>query len=520
MLAFTFHDLLARNLEGRADRLALVDQGRRITYAQLHRQVEAVAGALATLGLGHGDRVCIQLHKSAEEVVAMFAAARIGAVIVNVSDQWTVGQLEHVLSDCRPRVLVVGRHRARQLAGTELPDFLRRVIVNGPAPDHPKMTTLADLPSDARPPDAAGIAADTAAILYTSGSTGKPKGVMLSNGNLVSGARSVAEYLENTAGDRLLSLLPFSFDYGLSQLTTMFSVGGTVVLQKVNMPAEIVKSLAEQSITGFAAVPAVWVPLVRFLVDVPKKLPDLRFVTNSGGKIPDDILDRMPDMFPGVRIFLMYGLTEAFRSTYLPPELFEQKKGSIGRAIPNVETYVVDPEIGVCGPGQQGELVHRGDLICQGYWNDPAATAEIIKPCPQLQHLIGDEKVLYTGDLVRIDEDGFYWFAGRKDMLIKCSGYRISPTEVEEVVFASGLVNEVVAFGTPDEMLGQTVEIAVTLANSDPLDRQAIMDHCRGNMPLYMVPRRIHHWPGEGLPRTGNGKPDRAAIVQELGAGG
>ncbi len=513
MFTFTIYDLLGKNLADRAGHPMLVDRDRQVTYTEISREVDAAAAWLAEVGIRRGDRVCVHLHKSVEEVVAMFAAARIGAVFVNINYQWTVDQLDYVLRDCEVSALFVDQRVARNLAAARLPDTLKHVIVKGACPDHPKMIAWDALPRDLTPPPPVGINLDLAAILYTSGSSGQPKGVMLSNLNLVQGARSVAQYLENVPEDRLLSLLPFSFDYGLSQLTTMCLVGGTVVLQPVMMPVEIVKTLVTQRTTGLAAVPPAWIPIVRFLAEHPTELPDLRYVTNSGGKIPDSILELMPRVLPGTKIYLMYGLTEAFRSTYLPPELFHEKMGSIGRAIPNVETYVIDPEIGVCGPGQQGELVHRGSLVSMGYWGKPQATAEKIKPCPQLTHLIGNEQVVYSGDIVRIDEDGYYWFVGRHDAMIKSSGFRISPTEVEDVVFRSGLVADVVAFGVPDELLGEAVEIVVTAAHDTRVDEEALLRYCRRKMAHYMVPRSVHRWKGE-FPRTGSGKIDRPQVIR------
>ena len=512
MFTFTFYDLLAKNLADRGAHPLLVDGPRQMTYAEIAAQVDATAAWLSTVGVRRGDRVAVHLYKSSEEVVALFAAARLGAVFVNINHQWTLDQLDYVLRDCAASALFVDQRTARGLTTAQLPDTLKHIVVKGTCPAHPKMIGWDAVPRDQIPPPAAGIDIDLAAILYTSGSTGQPKGVMLSNLNLVQGARSVACYLENTPHDRVLSLLPFSFDYGLSQLTTMCLVGGTVVLHPVMMPVEIVKTLVHQQITGLAAVPPAWIPIVRFLADHPTGLPHLRYVTNSGGKIPGSVLELMPRVFPGAKIYLMYGLTEAFRSTYLPPELFAQKMGSIGKAIPNVETYIVDPDIGICGPGQQGELVHRGSLISMGYWGKPESTAEKIKPCPQLRPLIGDEKVLYSGDLIRIDTDGYYWFVGRRDAMIKSSGFRISPTEVEDAVFRSGLVADVVAFGVADDMLGQAVEIAVTTTDSAAVDEPALLQHCRRHMPSYMLPRKIHHWPGE-FPRTGSGKIDRPQVV-------
>ena len=507
------HDLIAKNLEHRSEHTAVIDGDRHASYGDLAKQADTLAGWLADSGVKRGDRVGVHLRKSIEEVVAMFAAARIGAVMVNINHQWTAHQLDYVLRDCQVKALIMDSRPAMGLAQADIPDTLKLVVVKGKAPDHPIMTSWSDLPTNLKPPPRQGIDSDLAALLYTSGSTGKPKGVMLSNLNLLNGARSVAEYVKNRPEDRLLSLLPFSFDYGLNQLTTMCLVGGTIVVQNVMMPAEIVKNLAKEKITGFAAVPPAWIPVVRYLDEVPTALPDLRYITNSGGKIPGNTLEQMPKVFPGVEIYLMYGLTEAFRSTYLPPKLFEKMMGSMGRAIPNAETYIVDEEIGICGPGQQGELVHRGSLVSYGYWGRPDITAEKIRPCPQLKHLIGDEKVCYSGDLVRIDEDGYYWFVSRKDAMIKSSGFRISPTEIEDIVSQSGQVTHVVAFGVEDELLGQAVEIAVTAHDGQPLDTEKLLVYCRQNMPHYMAPRRIHAWEGD-MPKTGSGKLDRPTIVK------
>jgi acyl-CoA synthetase (AMP-forming)/AMP-acid ligase II len=239
----------------------------------------------------------------------------------------------------------------------------------------------------------------------------------------------------------------------------------------------------------------------------------LRYVTNSGGKIPGTILEAMPRVLPGVQIYLMYGLTEAFRSTYLPPELFHRKAGSIGRAVPNVEVFVVDPTTGSCGPGEVGELIHRGSLVSRGYWGDPALTAERIRPNPHLAPLIGDEPVLHSGDLVRLDDEGYLWFVGRADGMIKCSGYRISPTEVEEVLYQSEVVEDAVAFGVPDELLGQAVHAVVALRPGRTADEAALRRFCEPRMPTYMVPARIRVWDG-ALPRTANGKLDRPAVIR------
>lgn len=514
--AITLYDLLAHNLADGAERVAIEHGDERLTYADLHARVERLAQWLISVGVERGDRVAIHLYKSVDEVVAMFAVVRLGAVIVNVNYQWTPQQLAYVAADAGTEVLIADARRAKELVAVGLPAPVRAVLVKGEAPDHTAMTAWSGI--DAGGPLCAPPLVDTdlAAILYTSGSTGAPKGVMLSHQNLVLGARSVSRYLGLRPDDRLLSLLPFSFDYGLNQLLDSCLLGATLVLQPVTMPSVIAKTLVDKAVTVFAAVPPTWIQLVRYLREVPTALPALRVVTNSGGKIPAGVLDAMPKVFPGAAIVLMYGLTEAFRSTYLPPALFHSKKGAIGRAIPNAQTYVISSGR-VCGPGDEGELVHRGSLISMGYWNQPEATAQKIKPCPELRALIGDEKVVYSGDLVRIDDDGDYWFVGRMDSMIKCSGFRLSPTEVEEVAHQSGLVASAVAFGVEDELLGQVVHVVASPPEGQGLDIEALDAYCKSHMPHYMQPRRIHSWEGE-MPKTASGKIDRPTVIKECHA--
>ncbi len=513
MLTFTVYDLLGKNLGARSAHPAVVLGERTVTYAELGRRVDGLASWLEERGVRRGDRVGIHLRKCVEEIVATFAIARIGAVFVNINYGRTVRQVQHMVQDCGIRAVITDAPRAKAMEAEGILEGLDWMLVVGKGPESPKVHAWSGVPTDGRPQGPKPLDVELAALMYTSGSTGLPKGVMLSHANIITSARSAACHLKNRAEDRLLCVLPMSFDYGLSQVATMFLVGGTVVLQPVIMPAEIVKSLLKYDITGMAAVPPVWIQVVRCLEESPTRFPRLRYIANSGAKVPNAILEKMPGLFPDVDIYLMYGMTEAFRSTYLRPELFRAKMGAIGQALPNVEVYIVDPVKGICGPGEQGQLVHRGAMISMGYWRNPQATAEKIAVCEQLRPLIGDEKVAFSGDVVRIDEDGILWFIGRSDLMIKCSGYRISPTEVEEIVHESGLINEVVAFGVEDDMLGQAVHIAVTPRDSRAVDVDGLLRHCRANMPHYMVPARVHIWEGE-MPRTGSGKVAQTTVAQ------
>jgi len=502
----TVSDLFAHNLPERAAKPFLVDPGRSWTYAEVAAEVDRVAAFLAADGIEPGDRVVVQVRKGMREVAAMLAVSRIGGVFVNVNTVWTGEQLHYVIDDSGARAAILEGG-----AAAALPQGHALVVLVASGPSVTGLQSWDGLPEVSLQSLVSCDDGDLAAIIYTSGSTGRPKGVMLTHANIVSGARSVTAYLELRGDDRLLSVLPYSFDYGFNQLTTMMLVGGTVVHQPVTMATEIVRAIREHAVTGFAAVPPLWIQFIRLLDASGEALPSLRLVTNSGGKIPLNILERMPALLPDTRIYLMYGLTEAFRSTYLPPEKFSAKMGAIGRAVPENEVYVIREGIGIAGPGEQGELVHRGAFVSQGYWNRPDATAEKIRPCPELAALIGEEPVVYSGDIVRVDEDGDLWFVSRRDALIKSSGFRISPDEVEDIVHRSGMAADVVVFGVADDLLGQSVQVAATLAPG--ATREGLLAYCRKVMPAYMVPRAIHVW-NAPMPRTASGKLARPEVVR------
>jgi len=513
VLTLTFHDLLAKNVDGHGDPAALIEDGYELSYAELDQRVEALAGWLVDFGIRRGDRVGIQLHKCTEEVVAMFAAARIGAIFVNFHHNWTHPHTVYGLGDCRPRILFADTRRAREIATAQLPEPLEHVVVVGDCPDHEHMTAWSDLPSDLRAPDSPVIDKDLAAILYTSGSSGWPKGSMLTHRNLVYSARYAVRQLRNSSEDRLLALLPFSFSYGLMQLTTMCMAGGSCVILRAPMTADILDTLASKRITGLAGTPTTWIACTEELSATPRQFPALRYITSSGAPVPTPVLDALPRVFPGVEIHLLYGTTEGLRATAVPPEEYPTKKGSLGKAISGVEVFVIAEENGVCGPGEEGELVYRSTAVCDGYWGKPRETARKFKACPQLQHILGDEKVLYSGDTVRIDEDGFLWYVGRNDSLIQVGGSRVSPTEVEDCLYQSSLIKNAVAFGVADERQGQVVHVAVSSPDCSRVDEQVLMRYCRKNMPPHLVPAVIHHWEGD-LPSNGRGKLDRVRIVE------
>jgi acyl-CoA ligase (AMP-forming) (exosortase A-associated) len=359
------------------------------------------------------------------------------------------------------------------------------------------------------------IDSDVAAILYTSGSTGNPKGVVLSHRNMVAGAKSVAEYLENREEDVLLAALPLSFDAGFSQLTTAFHVGARVVLINHLLPQDVLTALVREGVTGLTAVPPLWIQLtqLRWPEEIAQRL---RYIANTGGRMPLETLKQLRARLPTTRPYLMYGLTEAFRATYLPPEEVDRRPDSIGKAIPNTEILVLREDGTLCGPNEPGELVQRGALVGMGYWNDPGKTAERFRPLPGREGgLVLPEIAVFSGDTVRADEEGFLYFIGRRDEMIKTSGYRVSPTEIEEVIYSSRGVGECAAFGVPHPTLGQAIIVVATAPPTGELDHDQLLARCREQLPLYMQPSHIVVREGP-LPRNPNGKIDRKRLAGEF----
>jgi len=331
---------------------------------------------------------------------------------------------------------------------------------------------------------------------------------MLSHANLLAGARIVSTYLKITESDRILSVLPFSFDYGLNQLLTGLAQAATVILLSFRFPGEVVNAIRNEQATGLAGVPSFWTLLSQPGSPVHRQpLPSLRYITNSGGAVPRPLYDALRKALPTTEIYLMYGLTEAFRSTYLPPEEADRRPGSMGKAIPDTEIYVVNERGGMCQPGEPGELVHRGPTVSLGYWGLPEATAKVLRPNPLALPQVGNaEPVCYSGDIVKMDEDGFLYFIGRRDATIKCAGHRISPTEVEEILIGTQRVREAAAIGIPDELMGQAVLAVVVARDGQPIDVDALLADCALKMPRYMIPRRVEVV--TSLPKTAHGKID------------
>lgn len=474
---------------------AVVQRGAAVDYAGLRARAAGVADGLRAAGVRPGDRVGIFLERGAEAAAAFFGAAACGAVAVNVNETLRPRQIEHILSHCAAAAL---------LSDAEMLARLPR-----PLETAAEVIDLATLPRRGGGAPAPRVGPDYVQIIYTSGSTGLPKGVTLTHANLWAGMRAVSAYVGVRHGDRIASLLPFSFDYGFNQLLCAVGNGATLVVETSPIPQQIAATLAAERVTVLPCVPPLWMQLLSAPAFRDTPIPSLRALTNTGGRIPVDGVRQLRRSQPQAELFLMYGLTEAFRATYLPPELVDEYPDSIGRAIPGAEIMVLREDGTPCAPDEPGELVQRGPTVAAGYWGDPELTDRVYRPNPLRPPGAPDrERVVYSGDLVRRDERGLLYFLGRRDKMIKSLGVRVSPDEVTEVLFASGEVAEAVVGTEADPVRGDAIVAYVVLTPTGA--RERLERFCKLEMPRYMQPSRIEVL--AALPRTTSGKYDvRAA---------
>ena len=489
-------------LAGADDAPALVLRSGVLTYKDLRSRIASLAGWLQGQIAEPGARVATWAAKGELSCLMPLAAARAGLVHVPINPLLKRAQVAHILHDSGARLLVGTPARLASLDADDI-SGLYRVVEEGAA--------LAEA-ADAAPLCASAAGPDAlAAILYTSGSTGRPKGVMLSHANMWLGAESVAEYLGLSAEDRTLAVLPLSFDYGQNQLFSAWFAGGVVVPLDYLTPRDVIKAISRHDITTLAAVPPLWIQLAE--QEWPAEAATrLRRLTNSGGALTEPLVRRLRALFPAARLFAMYGLTEAFRSTYLDPALIDTHPTSMGKAIPHAEVLVIDDAGTVAADGAEGELVHCGPLVAQGYWQDPERTAERFRPAPAESRYGG--LAVWSGDRVRRDADGLLYFAGRRDAMIKSAGNRISPQEIEDAAVATGLVVEAVALGIADERLGHAVHLVVRAA-ADTFDvAEEFRSRLLKELPNFMAPKEIH-WRTH-MPRNPNGKIDRIALTADV----
>jgi acyl-CoA ligase (AMP-forming) (exosortase A-associated) len=518
---FVIHHMLRNSAARYPEKEAVVHGSRRLKYCEVADACASIACGLRSAGMQRGDRVGIYLDPSVEQVLSMFSISQAGGVYVPINTVLVPDQVAHIARDCEMKALITTPDKLATLRfALQDVSSLEFFVLTGSSHAQADSKTVHRFEAMLQLPvadrwSAWGISKDLAAILYTSGSTGKPKGVMLSHANVIAGSTIVSTYLEISDQERILAVLPFSFDAGMNQLMTAFQQGATIVLLKFVFAKEIIEALLAEHITGLAGVPTVWSLLANGGI-LKYKFPDLRYITNTGGAIPQAVLRVLRAALPSTRIFLMYGLTEAFRSTYLPPDELDRRPTSMGKAIPDTEILVLNERGERCQAGEVGELVHRGPTVSMGYWGNPEATDRVLKPNPLLPPELGAcEKVCYSGDLVKMDEDGFLYYVGRRDTMIKSSGYRISPTEVEEVLFQTGKIRQAAVIGIPDEVLGQTIKAFIVAKDGAPLDCDAIQDFCVEKMPRHMVPKQFEVL--QELPKTSSGKVDYPALRRREG---
>ena len=488
---------------GVSDDPALVLRNETLTYDDLRKRVSLLAGWLAQQLPLSGARVATWAAKGELTCLMPLAAARAGMVHIPINPLLKRAQAAHILSDSGAAMLIGNKARLKSLADGNVAEDCA-LIEEAQALEVAYAYGQA-LPASAHDPD------DLTAILYTSGSTGRPKGVMLSHGNLWLGAVSVAQYLGMSADDVTLAVLPLSFDYGQNQLLSSWMAGANVVPLDYLFPRDVMNACAKHNITTLAAVPPLWVQLTELEWSADSTAA-MRRLTNSGGALTRDLVSDLRGIFPAARLFAMYGLTEAFRSTFLDPDLIDVHPTSMGKAIPFAEILIVDDEGQVAGPGNEGELVHCGPLVAQGYWQDPERTAQRFKPAPGASEYGG--MAVWSGDRVKRDHDGLLYFVGRRDAMIKSAGNRISPQEVEEAAMTSGIVAEAIALGIPDDRLGHAVHLIVRISGDVADAGDQLPKYLNRELPNFMQPKVIH-W-REAMPLNPNGKIDRTALYREL----
>jgi len=507
------------------DKSALVVGKYRTSYAELERLADRLAAILMQAGVHRGDRVVIMADSSVLTVAAIFGTLKAGAVFSPINPSIKVDKLTYILNNCRAKAVITPANLLSVVAPAvdQAPSVAVNLIDDLPAVlgvrserngqwSMQRLTTQHLAPSTGAVPHG-GIDVDLAMLIYTSGSTGFPKGVMMTHQNVVTASTSITTYLENTSNDIILNALPLSFDYGLYQVLMAVQLGATVILEKsFAYPAAVLQKLRQERATGFPLVPTMAALLLRMKELEPGSLPHLRYITNTAAALPPAHIARLQQLFPTTTMYSMYGLTECKRCTYLPPAQLADRPGSVGIAIPNTEVYLVDDQGQRLPAGATGELVIRGGHVMQGYWEDPEATNRALRPGPNPW-----EKVLYSGDLFRSDAEGYLYFIGRKDDIIKTRGEKVSPKEVENVLYALPGVREAAVIGVPDPILGMAIKAMIVLIEPGVLTEREIITHCARHLEDFMVPKIVSFcWE---LPKTDSGKIRRSQLQAEaLGA--
>jgi amino acid adenylation domain-containing protein len=507
------NDFLRDSADRFPDKVALVCDERQLTYAQIEEQTNRVGNGLLSLGVHRGDRVAVWLPNSVEAVIAIFGILKAGATFTVINPSTKPGKLARVLTNCTARALFAPAQRGAQVASLfDTVPSMRSAVLCGKgsaqaADEHAGVTSFSQLLDEyaSTPAPCPPIDVDLACLIYTSGSTGEPKGIMSTHANVSFAASSIIEYLENTPDDIVINVLPLSFDYGLYQLLMVFKFGGTLVLERsFAYPSAVLRRIEQERVTGLPGVPTLFAILLE--LDLNRfDLSSLRYLTNTAAALPVEHVRRLRDALPWARLYSMYGLTECKRTLYLSPEELDRRPGSVGIPIPGTEVWIEDEHGYRLGPGEVGELVVRGSHVMQGYWNNPEATSKWFRPGSYPA-----EHLLYTGDLFRMDEDGFLYFVARRDDIIKSRGEKVAPKEVEQVLYQLPGVVDVAVVGVVDELLGQAIKAFVVCSDDHKLAEKDVFRHCSQHLEDFMMPRYVEIC--DSLPKTPSGKTHRLKL--------
>jgi long-chain acyl-CoA synthetase len=508
------------------EKVAFIHHGMKLTYAEIESMANRLASRLIDRGIERGDRVAIFMDNSIEAVISIFAALKAGAAFMMINHTTKAKKLEYIMNNSRAKVVLTQGSRAEEVRGINCPHLKTIISTNSTSQPINQSThstiqpfnrsNLTYIPYEEivnsginKTVTSKCIDLDLASIIYTSGSTGWPKGVMLSHLNMLSATHSITTYLENTEDDTIINVLPMSFDYGLYQILMSFKIGGTVILEKsFTYPYQVIDTMVKERVTGFPGVPTIFAILLR-LKDIDKyDLSSLRYISNTADALPVSHIKKIRELFPWIKLYSMYGLTECKRVSFLPPEELERRPTSVGKGMPNEEVYIVNEAGENVGPGEVGELVVRGANVMLGYWEMPEETEKCLKPGKY-----PGERVLYTGDLFKMDEEGYLYFIARKDDIIKSGGEKVSPKEIENTLYGLNGVLEVSATGVPDEILGKAIKVGIVLEDGCCLSEKDILQYCSHHLENFMMPKFVVIQ--EAFPKTTNWKISRREETED-----
>jgi len=519
-MAYVIHDYLIESMNIAPEKIAVhIIDGETYTYQSVYRACLNMASFLISQDINKHDRVVLILPNNIEHIITIFAISMVGAVFVPIHPSSSINQIKHVIDDCGCKMIVTTTNILLTLHQTSNCNYNGIIYVCSDAKTNATNNYLSfwdivNCRNIGEPRTV--IENDLAAIIYTSGSTGNPKGIMLSQKNLVIGTSIVSDYLSINSNDNILGVLPLNFDYGLNQLLTCFSKCAAYFTRPLLSFANIPYIIEKYSISGCAGIPTTWIALLNQKNLKTFSFSNLRYITNSGGAIPEKYLDLLQNIFQNTKIFLMYGLTEAFRCTYLNPDKYSIKKGSIGKAIPNSEVFVLNSEGHICMENEIGELVYRGATVAMGYWNNKEATDRVFRynlylPTEMLKY----EKVVYSGDLVYFDNEGYLFFVERNDSLIKSQGFRISPLEIEEALYKHPAIEECIVIGKKDDLVGEKIVAIVKIKQNMNLSLGEVRKFCKNLLPSYMFISELIIV--DDIPRTNTGKVNRKILSEQYG---